>query len=390
MVPHPALALTPHPVPGLECADVDSSTADEALKQLKDSKFGGSPFHQHLEIGLPYYATSSKSSIEQFPAIKALIEKAHEVLRHKSPYWPDINVICRWYTKGGQLRAHVDKVDQFTETVYTCVLLVTSKQTLTLFPPASLPGALRFALMEAPGRVFSFSDKARYEWEHGVPVITEGERVSVSWRFFRQNHPQAVSGLRPAKIPRIDVGRQGTHVLLLSFCDGIGAVPLAANRVWPGKVTTFAWELLPHATKIAEHHIPNYHHYGDLRDITDQLMVYILKMLHVIIIVAAGFPCQDNSTLRSQRKGLRGHKTGLFYDIANHLESLRLLHAHLKLTSPIYTLWENVRGTSEEDSQTMMDLTKCFAPVLLDAEECSSRSFGPIGASRPANGNTGL
>ena len=110
-------------------------------------------------------------------------------------------------------------------------------------------------------------------------------------------------------------------------------------------------------------------------------MVYILKMLHVIIIVAAGFPCQDNSTLRNQRKGLRGHKTGLFYDIANHLESLRLLHAHLKLTSPIYTLWENVRGTSEEDSQTMMELTKCFAPVLLDAEECSfsrrPRKFWP-------------
>ena len=251
----------------------------------------------------------------------------------------------------------MDKVEQFTETVYTSVLLATSKQALTFFPPAGLQGAIRFALMEAPGRVFSFSDKARYDWEHGVPVITEGERVSVSWRFFKGDRPKDISGPRPAKIPRLGLGTQEgrTHVLLLSFCDGIGAVPLAANRIWPGKVTTFAWELLSHATNVAKHHIPNNHHYGDLRGITDQLMVYFLKMLHVIIIVAAGFPCQDNSTLRNQRDGLRGRKTGLFYDIANHLESLRLLHASLKLTSPIYTPWENVRGTSEEDSQTMME-----------------------------------
>ena len=103
----------------------------------------------------------------------------------------------------------MDKVEQFTETVYTCVLLVTCKQTLTLFPPANLSGAFRFALMEAPGRVFSFSDKARYEWEHGVPVITDGERVSVSWRFFKQDHPKDVSKPRPAKIPRIGFGNTG-------------------------------------------------------------------------------------------------------------------------------------------------------------------------------------
>ena len=117
VVPHPAVAVTPYPVPGLECADVDSPTAIEAFRQLRKSNFGGSSFHQHLEIGLPYYATSSRTSIEQYHAIKSLIDKAHEALRHKSPDWPDINVICRWYTKGGQLQAHVDKVEQFTETV---------------------------------------------------------------------------------------------------------------------------------------------------------------------------------------------------------------------------------------------------------------------------------
>ena len=180
---------------------------------------------------------------------------------------------------------------------------------MTMFPPRHLQGATRFALEESPGRVFSVTDKARYEWEHGVPVIAAGERISVSWRFFKDTRPSpSISGPRPPKIPIVSLclGEEATHVILLSFCNGIGAVPLAANRIWPGKVTTFAWEILPHATKAAQHHIPRYHYCGDLRDITDQLLVWILKLAHVILIVAAGFPCQNNSTLRTVREGLWG------------------------------------------------------------------------------------
>lgn len=198
-----------------------------------------------------------------------------------------------------------------------------------------------FHLEEAPGRVFSFSGKARYDWEHGLPVVTDGERVSVSWRFFKDNKAQEIHEPKPSTIRRLSLRAPPgpTHVVLLSFCDGIGAAPLAANRVWPNGVVTFASEILPHATEVAQHHIPRYHHHGDLRGITDQLLVSILQLTHMLIIVVAGFPCQDNSTLRNQRLGLRGQKTGLFYDIANILESLRLLHAFLKLSSPIYTLW---------------------------------------------------
>lgn len=382
VVPHPALALAAYLVPGLECADVAPALAAQALRELQAANFGGSPSHQHLEIGLPFYATSTQTVIDKYPAIKAIITEAHKALRHSAPHWQDINVICRWYTNGGQLRAHVDKVEQFTDTVYTSVLQTTCAQSLTMFPPKDLPQTRSFPLEEAPGRVFSFSGKARYDWEHGVPVLTKGERVSVSWRFFLDNKSQEIDEPRPAKVPRLSLrAPPGPAHVVLSFCDGIGAVPLAANRIWPGKVVTFTWEILPHATKVAQHHIPRYHHHGDLRNITDQLLVHILQLVHVIVVVAAGFPCQDNSTLRSQRLGLRGQKTGLFYDIASILDSLRLLHAFLKLSFPIYTLWENVRGTSEEDSQVMMELTKCHSPVLLDAEECSDarrpRKFWP-------------
>ena len=116
-----------------------------------------------------------------------MITEAHKALRHHAPHWEDINVICRWYTKGGQLKSHVDKVKQFTNTVYTSVLQTTCAQSLTKFPPRDLPQTRSFPLEEAPGRVFSFSGKARYDWEHGVTVLTEGERVSISWHFFKDN-----------------------------------------------------------------------------------------------------------------------------------------------------------------------------------------------------------
>ena len=99
VVPHPALALATAAVPGLECADLPPTLAQHALLELKKANFGGSPAHQHLEIGLPFYATSTKSPIDKFPATKALITKAHEALRHAPPDWQNINVICRWYRK---------------------------------------------------------------------------------------------------------------------------------------------------------------------------------------------------------------------------------------------------------------------------------------------------
>ena len=94
MVPHPALARATSAVPGLECADLAPTLAQQALLELKTANFGGSPSHQHLEIGLPFYATSTKAAIDKFPATKALITKAHDSLRHAVPSWQNITVIC--------------------------------------------------------------------------------------------------------------------------------------------------------------------------------------------------------------------------------------------------------------------------------------------------------
>lgn len=60
MVPHVALCVSAYSVPGLECADVASAMATKALHEIQAANFGGSAAHQHLEIGFPFYTTSTK------------------------------------------------------------------------------------------------------------------------------------------------------------------------------------------------------------------------------------------------------------------------------------------------------------------------------------------
>ena len=120
----------------------------------------------------------------------------------------------------------MDKVEQFTETVYTCVLKTTSPQGLTMFPPRDLQGATRFPLAESPGRAFSYTDKARYEWEHGVPLITAGERISISWRFFKDTRRSpSISGPRPPKMPKVSLGSERKQPMSFSLASATASEP---------------------------------------------------------------------------------------------------------------------------------------------------------------------
>ena len=111
------------------------------------------------------------------------------------------------------------------------------------------------------------------------------------------NNGQDVS--RSPKAPTVPVPKHkepnSNHprVLLLSFCDGIGVVPHAANLEWQGKVTTYGWEIIDHATSVARHNIPMYHQCGDLLKISNAFTKKILSEGNYdLVLVTAGFPCQ--------------------------------------------------------------------------------------------------
>ena len=83
--------------------------------------------------------------------------------------------------------------------------------------------------------------------------------------------------------------------MVLSLCDGIGAVLQAAMKKWGPAARLYAWEIIPEAIKVCSARAPSTSHHGDLRKLSDEELEEILEEHEFLaILVAAGFPCQES------------------------------------------------------------------------------------------------
>ena len=112
IVPHQAISHLVEQVKGLECADLPLVVVSAALEEIGHLEMQGSAAHGHLEMGSPFYASSEVAKVSDYGAVQNLIKEAHISLKHVSPDWDNINVICRKYEKNGALSAHIDRVEQ--------------------------------------------------------------------------------------------------------------------------------------------------------------------------------------------------------------------------------------------------------------------------------------
>jgi DNA (cytosine-5)-methyltransferase 3A len=112
---------------------------------------------------------------------------------------------------------------------------------------------------------------------------------------------------------------------VLSLFDGMSCGQQALERAGIKVENYYASEIKPHAIKVTQHNYPNTIQLGDIRNIK-------ASDLPKIDLLIGGSPCQDFSIANKERKGLKGEKSGLFY------EYLRLL----KECNPTYFLLENV------------------------------------------------
>lgn len=139
----------------------------------------------------PYTDAAATHTLASFPAVACLLEHATQRLGRRVPERFDpvrLNVIVRRYSPGQGLKMHTDrtplwggtKAACFEEPVYGCVLENTSPQSLVF-----RHGALTHALDEKTAGPIAFlqTGPARFACQHGVPVLTEGRRVSVTWRW---------------------------------------------------------------------------------------------------------------------------------------------------------------------------------------------------------------
>lgn len=169
-----------------------------------------------------------------------------------------------------------------------------------------------------------------------------------------------------------------TGINVLSLFDGISVAQLALTELNIPINNYYASEIDKRAIKVTQHHFPKTTQLGDIRSICG-------KSLPHIDLLIAGSPCVDLSSLRKNRQGLDGEKSGLFF------EALRLLEE----TNPKYFLFENVGSMSNGDKKRFDELLE-IKGITINSNLVSSQNRHRIywtniyGTSSPTNRNIQL
>lgn len=126
---------------------------------------------------------------------------------------------------------------------------------------------------------------------------------------------------------------------VLSLFDGISIAQLALTQLGIKINNYFASEIDNNPINVTQHHFPGTIQLGNVCDVDG-------TTLPPIDLIIFGSPCQDLSSMKKDRTGLAGEKSGLFF------EALRIL----KEVNPKYFLMENVGSMSKFDRKVISDL----------------------------------
>ena len=143
---------------------------------------------------------------------------------------------------------------------------------------------------------------------------------------------------------------------VLSLFDGIACARVALERVGIPVEKYYASEIEKDAIKITQKNYPDIIQLGDVRNV-------IKEMVGKVDLIIGGSPCQDLSIAKSDRKGLKGERSSLFFEYVRLLEEIR----------PEYFILENVASMKRSD---MWAMTRCLYdifPTMIDAALVSAQ-----------------
>ena len=112
----------------------------------------------------------------------------------------------------------------------------------------------------------------------------------------------------------------------LSLFSGIGGLDLGLEATGRFQIVAQS-EIDPYACRVLKKHWPDVPNLGDITELTEES----LEGIGPVDLVCGGFPCQDLS-VAGKGDGLRGSRSGLFYEMARVVRIVR----------PRYWLMENV------------------------------------------------
>jgi DNA (cytosine-5)-methyltransferase 3A len=156
---------------------------------------------------------------------------------------------------------------------------------------------------------------------------------------------------------------------VLSLFDGISCARVALEKLGIDcNGSYFASEIDKYALQVSEKNFPDIKQIGDVKSLKVENGGIVwsgggFNFSTKIDLLIGGSPCQDLSIAKTNRKGLAGERSGLFY------EYLRIL----KEVKPKYFVLENVATMSNEARDTISELVG-VQPIMIDAALVSAQS----------------
>lgn len=141
----------------------------------------------------------------------------------------------------------------------------------------------------------------------------------------------------------------GEKMNVLSLFDGISGCQQSLKELDIKVDRYFASEIDKHAISITQYHFPNTIQLGDVCKIKG-------KDLPGIDFMSWGSPCQDLSIGKKNREGLKGSRSGLFW------EAVRILNE----VKPKYFLMENVASMPDKDRDIISKELGVY-PIMIDS-----------------------
>lgn len=143
---------------------------------------------------------------------------------------------------------------------------------------------------------------------------------------------------------------------VLSLFDGISCGRLALERAGILVERYVAYEIEPNAIKVSKANWDDIEHYGDVT-------VADFSQYKGFDAIIGGFPCQDLSINKKDRKGFEGKRSGLFWHLARAIEEVK----------PKYFLVENNYKMPQKD-QDIITKTLGVEPILIYSGKVSTQS----------------
>lgn len=148
---------------------------------------------------------------------------------------------------------------------------------------------------------------------------------------------------------------------VLSLFDGISIARQALTNLGYKNITYFASEIDKYAIQIAQKNFPDTMQIGNIENLYG-LELDLIKEKNIDLIIG-GSPCQDLSIAKKNREGLKGQRSGLFYEYVRILKDVQ----------PKYFVLENVASMPKEAKEQITEILG-VEPIMINASLVSAQN----------------